>query len=133
MGMPQLKSSGRHFGLDTGALLDATRTGTDEQKYTFVLSYRLSVAKPQDLCNFLPVIYFKDGEGAPPNAPMYRSGFLVKDVMEGRAGWSVEEVEELTRWLKTDERLQSWLEVHFEEIGAAIRSSPLWKSDLMSD
>jgi hypothetical protein len=130
--MPKLRS-GRHFGLETVNLAEGARTGTNEQMYAFVVAYRLSVSKPQDLCQFLPVIYFKEGEGEPPNAPMYRSEFLVKNVVEGKAGWSPEEIEELQQWLLTNEDLQSWLEVNFEEINEAIKNSPLWDSELMSD
>lgn len=78
--MPKLKS-GRHFGLEPRSLEDGATTGTSEQMYAFILAYRLKVKTPEDICDFLPVIYFKEGEGEPPNAPAYRSGFLVRDVL----------------------------------------------------
>ncbi len=130
--MPKLKS-GRHFGLEPRSLAVGATTGTSAQMYAFVIAYRLEVQTPADLANFLPVIYFKEGEGEPPNAPMYRSGFLVKDVLAGKANWSIDEVEELRLWLETNESLKAWLTENFAEVDREIRNSPLWKSEFMQD
>lgn len=130
--MPQLKS-GRRFGLEPRSLADGATTGTSEQMYAFVLTYRLEVHTPEDLCGFLPVIYFKEGEGDPPNAPAYRSGFYVTDVLEGKAGWSEDEIDELKAWLAGNEQLKAWLKKNFVEVDLAIRNSPLWNSEFMND
>lgn len=128
--MPKLRS-GRHFGLEPSSLADAAFTGTDEQIYAFVIAYRLEVRTPADLAAFMPVIYFEEGQGKPPDAPTYRSGFRVRDVLKGGAGWTSDEIDELGAWLKNDERLAVWLECHFDEIDHAISNSPLWNSALM--
>ena len=130
--MPKLKS-GRNFGLEQRSLAVEATTGTSEQMYAFVVAYRLEVHKQEDLAKFLPVIYFITDEGEPPNAPSYRSGYLVKDVLAGEAGWSEEEVEELKSWLSTDVPLKKWLDENFAEINREIQNSPLWNSELMQD
>lgn len=130
--MPKLKS-GRHFGLEPRSLAAGATTGTSPQMYAFIVAYRLEVRTPDDLANFMPVIYFKEGEGEPPNAPMYRSGFLVKDVLAGKAEWSSDEIEELKLWLKTNEPLRDWLKANFTEIDLEIRNSALWNSEFMQD
>ena len=130
--MPKLKS-GRHFGLEPRSLTSGATTGSSTQMYAFIVAYRLEVQTPDDLANFLPVIYFKEGEGEPPNAPMYRSGFLVKDVLSGKADWSSDEIEELKLWLKTNEALKEWLNANFTEVDREIRNSPLWNSEFMQD
>jgi hypothetical protein len=130
--MPKLKS-GRHFGLAPSNLAHAATSGTPEQMYAFALTYRLEVKKPEDLCNFLPVIYYKEGEGEPPKAPAYDSGFLVMHVLDGKAGWSEDEINELRKWLSENKKLQDFLEKNFNEIDLAIKNSPLWRSEFMRD
>ncbi len=130
--MPKLKS-GRQFGLEQRSLAAGATTGTSEQMYAFVVAYRLEVQKPADLAMFLPVIYFKADKGEPPNAPAYRSGHLVRDVLAGNAGWSEDEIEELKSWLNTNVPLMNWLNENFAEINREIQSSPLWSSEFMRD
>lgn len=130
--MPKLKS-GRHIGVEPTSLLNAVKFGTPEEIYFFVLTYRLSVKGPRDICQILPVIYFEEGAGEPPNAPMYRSGFLVQDVLAEKAGWAAEEISEFDLWLKHNEPLNDWLLKNFQEIDEAIKNSLLWESELITD
>lgn len=130
--MPKLKS-GRHVGVESSTLLNAVKFGTPEEIYFFVLAYRLSVKGPEDICQILPIIYFEEGQGEPPNAPMYRSGFLVQDVLAGKAGWTAEEISEFDLWLKKNEQLNAWLLANFQEIDEAIKNSLLWNSEFMTD
>lgn len=128
--MPKLKT-GRHVGVESTSLISQL-SGTSEQVYAFVLAYRLSVKVPEDLLGVMPVIYFK-GEGGPPDAEPYRSGFLVQDVLLGRAGWTPDEISEFRQWLHTNEQLIAALAADFHAVDEAIRKSPLWDSELITD
>jgi hypothetical protein len=130
--MPKLKS-GRHVGVEPASLLNTVKFGSPEEIYSFVLTYRLSVHGPEDICQILPVIYFEDGNGEPPNAPMYRSGFSVQDVLSGKAGWTSEEISEFDLWLKENKQLNAWLASNYKEIDEAIKSSLLWNSKFITD
>lgn len=130
--MPKLKS-GRHIGVEPARLLDAVKFGTPEEIYFIVLTYRLSVRGPEDIRQILPVIYFDQEKGEPPDAPMYRSGFMVKDVLAGKAGWDADEISEFDSWLKQDKALNAWLSKNFKEIDQAIKSSLLWNSEFITD
>lgn len=130
--MPQLKS-GRHVGIQPQSFVDQINNGTDVNVYAFILAYRFSVHKPADLRNFLMVVYFKEDQGTPPNAPAYHSGFLVRDVLDGKAGWSDEEIEEFRNWLDTNEALNALLTQDFNEINEAIQKSIIWTSEFITD
>jgi len=130
--MPQL-STGRQVGVMAHALIDHVTQGTDVSVYAFIVAYRLSVQEAAHLRNLLPVIYFRENEGTPPNAPAYRSGFLVQDVLAGRAGWSESETEEFKAWLEANESLNTWLAENFDEINQAIQSSLIWQSEFVTD
>ncbi len=130
--MPKLKS-GRHFALETKSFADRAAKGSDAEMYAFALMYRFQVHGPDDSARFLPVLYFKEGEGEPPDAPVYRSGFTVGDIVDGNAGWSKDEIEELQAWIAKDENVQDWLRKDFEATDLAIRKSPLWESEFMND
>jgi hypothetical protein len=128
--MPKLKS-GRHVGVGAEDLVRQL-SGTSEQVYAFVLAYRLSVRKPEDLLGIMPVVYYR-GEGGPPDAEPYRSGFLVQDVLSGKAGWTPDEISEFRQWLETNEQLVATLTADFRAVEEAIRKSPLWDSELITD
>lgn len=130
--MPKLKS-GRHIGVEPARILDAVKFGSPEEIYFFVLTYRLSVRGPEDIRQILPVIYFDQEKCEPPNAPMYRSGSMVKDVLAGKAGWDADEISEFDSWLKQDKALNAWLLKNFKEIDQAIKSSLLWDSEFITD
>lgn len=127
--MPQLRS-GRHFAVYS-PWLEGLTTGPDEQKFAHMALFRLHVPSAQRLREHLLVLYFREGEGTPPDAPRYSSGFYVKDVLEGKAGWSEEELAELRDWVAHDARLAAWTETEYAQIQAAIMADPLWQSDLI--
>jgi len=106
--------------------------GTNEQIYGMVLTYRLSVHGPEDLCRLLPIVYFDESKGIPPNAPMYRSEFSVQDALDGKAGWSDEEIAEFHDWLRSDASLSEWAAEIYQEVDKAIRESPLWDSEFIT-
>jgi hypothetical protein len=130
--MPQLKS-GRHVALSASPLLDRLSFGSDTSVSAIIVAYRLNVNSPRDLLNFVTVGYFREGEGTPPNAPSYSSGFSVSEVLAGKAGWSQDEIDEFNDWLNSNEKLNVWLEEQFESINIAIRDSLVWETPLWSD
>jgi len=130
--MPQLKS-GRHVGFTAGPLINKIKVGTDVEVSAVIMAYRLAVSSARQLVDYLTVVYFREGEGEPPNAPKYNSGFQIKDVREGKAGWSQDEIDEFDHWLKTEPRFQTWLLNEFEMINKAIRESKVWDTPLWTD
>jgi hypothetical protein len=130
--MPKLKS-GRHVGLSADQILTAINFGTDESIYAAILAYRLNARTPAQLRDFLAVAYYREGEGEPPHAPAYDSGFLVKDVLDGKAGWAAEEVADLQEWMDTNPRFSAYLEETFDRINEAIQSSLVWTTELGGD
>jgi len=129
--MPKL-CSGRHVGVTAELLLDRIRYGEDHIIYGTIVAYRLSVHSPAELLRVLPVAYFDESKGEPPNAPAYPSGFTVAQALAGEAGWSAEEIEDFKRWTG-EERVQRWLAEQYAEINAAIRASPALDDDVLED
>lgn len=130
--MPLL-SSGRHVAVEPVDLAEFVKFGTDVQVLAFITAYRLQVREPRDIANAFPVFYFKDGEGIPPNAPTYPSGYSVAEVLAGDAGWTEQEISDFTKWLADDPALNCLLRETFNEVHQAIVASPLWDSELMTD
>lgn len=130
--MPQLKS-GRHVALSASPLLDKIKFGSDASVSYTILAYRFEVSSPQKLRDFLTVGYFREGEGGPLDALSYDSGFLVRDVLAGRAGWSADEVDEFEQWLSTSAPLDAWLVEEFNAINHVIRNSLVWDTPLWTD
>ncbi len=130
--MPQLKS-GRHVALSASPLLDKIKCGSDVSVSAAIMAFRLSVSSPQQLRDFLTVGYFQESEGNPPNAPSYSSGFLVKDVLEGKAGWSEEEIREFENWLNTSPEVNQWVSEQFKEINTVIRNHVVWGTPFWTD
>lgn len=130
--MPKL-TSGRCVGVEVTPLAKHASEGADEHIYAFIVDYRLKIQQPSDLRNLLAVLYYKDSLDEPPKAPSYRSGHLVQDVLAGRADWSPSEIEEFKTWLETDRAVNVCMTEQFDAINAAIRNSPVWKSDFMLD
>ncbi|MBI4999077.1 MAG: hypothetical protein HZC22_19680, partial [Rhodocyclales bacterium] len=98
-----------------------------------ILAFRLSVASPQDLRDHVTVGYLRDPGGGPAPENTYSSGFSIGDVLQGKAGWSEDEVHEFADWLESEPRLQRWLADQLEEINAAIRDSQVWESPMWTD
>lgn len=130
--MPQLKS-GRHVTLSASPLLNQIKFGSDVSVSATIMAYRLTVTSPQQLRDYLTVGYFREGEGSPPDAPSYHSGFLVRDVLSGKAGWSQEEVSEFEEWLDTNSKINGWLIEQFNELNAAIRDNLVWQTPFWTD
>ncbi len=127
--MPQLKS-GRHVALSASPYLDALAKEPDESKYFAMLALRVHANSAQALRDHLVIGYFVEGQGTPPDAPSYNSGYCVADVLEGRSDWSADEVEEFRQFLD-EPRIGAWLQAQFDEIDDAIRNNPVWGSELL--
>ena len=130
--MPQLKS-GRHVGLSASPLLEKLKFGTDVQVSTVIMAFRMAVPSAEQLKGYLSVAYFREGEGTPPDAPSYYSGFQVRDVLDGKAGWSEEEIREFDTWLDTDLKIKEWISGEFDAINATIRDNMVWSAPLWTD
>jgi|CXWL01.1.fsa_nt_gi hypothetical protein len=127
--MPQLKT-GRHVALSASPYLDALASEKGESKYFAAVALRLHANTPRALCDHLVVGYFVEGQGTPPHAPSYNSGYCVADVLAGRSDWSVAEVEEFRQFLD-EPRVGIWLQTQFDELNDAIRDNPVWDSELL--
>lgn len=128
--MPQLKS-GRHVTLSVSPYLNALTSGPDESKYFAVVALRLNVSTLGALRDHLVVGYFVEGEGVPPNAHSYNSGYCVADILEGRSNWSSDEVDEFRVFLIEDLNFGPWLQAQFDEINQTIQDNPVWGTELM--
>jgi hypothetical protein len=118
--MPQLRS-GRHFGLNPHPLLDALEEGSEAKQMEAAIWFGMEFTSPRRMADYLDVIYFEEGKGAPPNAPMFSSGHLVVDVLEGKAGWTADEIQELSGLLEGDPRIVSFLDQIHEELMGKVR------------
>lgn len=83
--MPQLKSWSPYIALSASPYLDALTSGPDESKYFAIVALRLNVPTPDALRDHLAVGYFLEGEGIPPDAQSYNSGYCVADVLKGHS------------------------------------------------
>lgn len=128
--MPQLKS-GRHVALSASHYLDALSSELEESRYFAAVALRVHAATPQKLRDHLVIGYFVEGQGTPPDAPSYNTGYCVADVLEGRTDWSADEVEEFRQFLD-EPRFNAWLQAQFDEIDQAIQSNPMWNSALLA-
>jgi hypothetical protein len=129
--MPQL-SSGRHVGISINPYLDALSCGRDESRFYAIVALRLNAATPEALRSHVAIVYFVDGAGMPPNAPLYYPGYTVADVLEGRSDLTEQEVTEFRAFL-AEPRFEAWLQDRFREIDQAIRNNPVWSSELMQE
>jgi hypothetical protein len=129
--MPQLKS-GRHVALSASPYLDALAAERDETKYFAIVALRLHASTPEALRDHLVIGYFVEGEGTPPHAPSYNSGYCVADALEGRIDWSADEIEEFRQFLD-EPRIGLWLQAQFDEINDAIRDNPVWDSEMLEN
>lgn len=122
--MPQLKS-GRHVAISSIPFLNALESRHAESRYFATLALHHHVTTPDILCANLIVGYFLEGEGTPPYAPMYSSGYRVADVLEGRSDWQPDEVEEFREFLQSP-RNQSWLQREFARVADACQNNATW-------
>lgn len=119
------------MALSASPYLDAVTAGTDAQRYFAIVALRLNALTPEALVKHLVIAYFVEGTGTPPDARNYNSGLCVGDILEGRSDWSADEVDELRHLVTDDPRFKPWLQAQFDEIDAAIQTSPLWNSELL--
>lgn len=128
--MPQLRS-GRHVAFSASAYLDALASESDESKHFACVALRLHATTPEALRDHLVVCYFIEGEGTPPDAPAYNTGYCIADVLQGRSDWSADDVGELRHFVEHEPRFPPWLQVQFDDIDTAIRDNPIWGSELL--
>lgn len=122
--MPKLRS-GREFALSISPIIDGLHHNEHDAVAAWVTTFRLEVSAPRDLLPWVPIGYFHDGHGG-PDGLTYDSGLRVRDVVDGRADWTPEEVEEFRQWISTHRRLDDWLAECLQDINEAIRALPIW-------
>jgi hypothetical protein len=125
--MPQLQS-GRHVAVGEPGLIEAITRGDENSALSAIMGSRLSIRSTRDLVALLPVVYFDESQGTPPDCPKYPSGLLVHEVLEGQSDWSDEEVAEFRSWIENHAGLQQWLADYLERLDDAIRNAWIWQS-----
>lgn len=125
--MPQLQS-GRHVAVSEPGLIEAISQGDETVALGVIMGSRLSIRNTRDLVELLPVVYFEDSAGTPPNCPKYPSGLRVHEVLNGHSDWSDEEVEEFRSWIENNEGLHQWLAGYLERLDDATRNARIWQS-----
>jgi hypothetical protein len=124
--VPQLES-GRHVALGEPGLVEAVSQEYENGALKAALIARTSIRKDWDLVEVLPVVYFDESQGAPPDCPQYPSGYLVFEIFEGVSDWSEDEVSDFRAWLENDAGLQEWVADYRRRLDEAIRTSPHWR------
>lgn len=128
--MPKL-SSGRCVGIEQTSLRNLLDGKSDPQVLYIVVGFRQQIRNAADLLQFCRVLNIvEDANGRVPGSEK-RTGFTVRDVQEGSAGWSESEVAEFSSWLAKNTAVQQWLQEEFTAIQSTIESHPIWKSDFM--
>lgn len=125
--MPQLQS-GRHVAVGEPGLVEAITQGDEDSALATIMHSRASIRDTRDLVDLLPVVYFNESEGTPPDCPRYPSGLLVHEVLEGQSDWSDEEVAEFRSWIENHAGLHRWLADYLERLDDAIRNARIWQS-----
>ncbi len=130
--MPKLKS-GRHIGMSLDAIQEAMNNGHDAFRFYAVWAFETKLATIQDLIQEAALVYYREDQGVPPDAPFYYSGWCVGDVLEGRSDWGADEVAELRDLLENDPRANEWFQMQFELLRRIYQDSTVWQSDLVLD
>lgn len=120
--MPQLES-GRHVAVGEPGLIEAVRQADETGALNAVMLTRTSIHDTRDLVGLLPVVYFDESRGTPPDCPKYPSGLLVHEVLEGQSDWSDDEVAEFRSWIENHAGLHGWLADYLVRLDEAIRAS----------
>ncbi|MDQ1362247.1 MAG: hypothetical protein QG652_107 [Pseudomonadota bacterium] len=128
--MPRL-SSGRHVGASADNIKQLLTHENDETVYGFIVMYRLNVTRPEQLAAYLVVVEFPERDGKPVLEKGKPTGFIVEEVLAGKAGWPAQDVAEFRTWL--DEKLKFQLQNAWEEINQMITRHPVWGSELLAD
>lgn len=126
--MPKLES-GRHVALGDPGLIEAVSQEDEVAALNAVLITRTSIQGARHLAEVLPVIYFDESRGRPPECPRYHSGFLVYEVLEGKSDWGEDEVTEFRDWIENDADLRRWLSDYLRRLGEAIRPELLGQAE----
>lgn len=127
--MPRLKS-GRHVAITVHGLMDAISYGTTESVSYAILALRLLAVDPASLREPAPVLYFRNG--GPVDGEAYHSGFNVRDVLAGKAGWPEDEIQEFRDWLDSDGATK-WFQSEHRRLNEAASASPVWETDFWND
>lgn len=127
--MPQL-STGRPFVVSLDPVKYALVNGSDAQRYSVILAYRLQVRGAPDLLSLASIGYFTQDGAGPPAGETESAGFTAGAVLEGDSDWSANEVAEFRAWIE-GERVQDWLADEFALIHALIENNPVWTSELL--
>ena len=117
----QLKS-GRSTKLTAQPYFQAIVQGSEDAQFFAISALRMNAARPETLRQHLVV---------DQNAGT--ASVCVEDVLEGRADWSREDVEELAEVLKANPEFTAWLEATFADLDAGIRNSPVFESNLVQN
>lgn len=125
--MPRLKS-GRQVEVSFAAIHEVLedKPGTSIG-CGWIVGMKLAMLK--NLTDAGGVMYFRENQGVPPDAPTYYSGFTVGDLRAGRSDWSDEEVAELCDFLEKEPRAQAWIEAQLEPVRNHLRDKPAWGSE----
>lgn len=127
--MPQL-TTGRHVAFSVTPYLDALSEGSDDSRYFAISALAMHASTPDALRDHVLICCFIEGEGTPPDAPVYFTGYCIGDVLEGRTDWNPDEVEELRGFVMHGPRFSEWLQDQFDALDSAIRNNPVWNSPL---
>ena len=127
--MPQLKT-GRHVAFSVNPYLDALSDGSDDSRYFAISTLVMHASTPDALRDHVLICCFIEGEGTPPDAPVYFTGYCIGDVLEGRTDWNPDEVDELRSFVMHEPRFTQWLQGQFDAIDSKIRNNPVWNSPL---
>lgn len=130
--MPQL-ASGRHVALDEPGIIEAVGQEYANGALKAALIARTSIRKDWDLVEVLPVFYFDESKGTPPDCPQYPSDYLVFEILEGKSDWSEDEVSEFRAWIENDAGLRKWITDYRRRLDEAIRTSPHWQMEELDE
>lgn len=98
--------SGRNVGITLDPYMKKLKKPSIEYIYATPGYFRLSIKNPTDLLEFASIIQLDD-QDEKKSAP---TGFLVRDLMNGKIPWSSEDLQDLKEWLSSNKNLQPWLE-----------------------
>lgn len=128
--MPTL-SCGRHIGVSADNIKHFLTHENDETVTALIVGFRLNVDQPERLMPYLLVVEFPDNHGEPKLNQPKSLGYMVSEVLNGKAGWPEQDVSEFNNWLQ--EKVQHQLQETWDEIHQMIIQHPVWKSDLWRD
>jgi len=114
--------SGRNATLTAGPYFRAIASGSDDAKFFAISALRINAARPETLCQQLAV----ESCGT-------ETALCVADILDGYAGWSQDEAEELRQFLEKNTDFTSWLRSTFANLENGIQNSPVFESNLVQN